>query len=290
MSTPIEQLELEISSNSAGAISGIDALTSSLKKLKNATKNGLGFSAVINDVKNANLDGVKTKLQGLVDTLSPLANLSKSNLSSFITPLKSLPKVFAELNKVDMVAFSAKIQEVATAIKPLADEMQKISNGFSAMPGKMQKLLKETNKIPSANKKAAGSFTDFYHKIKLGWQTLQKVANVVGEFVTKSMNYTENLNLFTVSLGKYSAEAQEYAESLEKTLGIDSSEWMKAQGVFMTLGKGFGVASDKAYLMSTNLTQLGYDLSSFFNISVEDSMQKLQSGLAGELEPLTLAA
>lgn len=38
--------------------------------------------------------------------------------------------------------------------------------------------------------------------------------------------------------------------------------------------------------MSKNLTQLGYDLSSFFNISVEDAMQKLQSGISGELEPL----
>lgn len=286
MSTTIEQLELEISQNSAGAISGIDALTSSLKKLKNATKNGLGFSAVINDVKNANLDGVKAKLEGLVDTLSPLANLTKSNLSSFITPLKSLPKVFAELNKVDMVAFGAKIKEVATAMKPLGDEMQKVANGFSAMPGKIQRLLKETNKIPTSNKKAASSFTDLYHKIKVGFNTVKKIADVIGDFVTKSMNYTENLNLFTVSLGEYAAKAQTYAESLEKKLGIDSSEWMRAQGVFMTLAKGFGVASDKSYLMSKNLTQLGYDLSSFFNISVEDAMQKLQAGLAGELEPL----
>ena len=38
--------------------------------------------------------------------------------------------------------------------------------------------------------------------------------------------------------------------------------------------------------MSKNLTQLGYDLSSFYNISVADSMQKVQSGVAGELEPL----
>ena len=54
----------------------------------------------------------------------------------------------------------------------------------------------------------------------------------------------------------------------------------------MTLATGFGVASDKAALMSKNLTQLGYDLSAFFNISVEDAMQKLQSGIAGEIEPL----
>lgn len=38
--------------------------------------------------------------------------------------------------------------------------------------------------------------------------------------------------------------------------------------------------------MSKNLTQLGYDLSSFFNISYEDAFQKLQSGISGELEPL----
>lgn len=54
----------------------------------------------------------------------------------------------------------------------------------------------------------------------------------------------------------------------------------------MTLLTGFGVAADKSALMSKNLTQLGYDLSSFFNISFADSMQKLQSGISGELEPL----
>ena len=54
--------------------------------------------------------------------------------------------------------------------------------------------------------------------------------------------------------------------------------------------EGFGVVGDRAYLMSKNLTQLGYDIASFYNISVEESMQKLKSGFAGELEPLALAA
>ena len=41
--------------------------------------------------------------------------------------------------------------------------------------------------------------------------------------------------------------------------------------------------------MSQNLTQLGYDLSSFFNIAVEGeggAMQKLQAAISGELEPI----
>jgi hypothetical protein len=38
--------------------------------------------------------------------------------------------------------------------------------------------------------------------------------------------------------------------------------------------------------MSKQLTQLGYDISSFRNIGVEEAMTKLRSGIAGELEPL----
>ena len=87
-------------------------------------------------------------------------------------------------------------------------------------------------------------------------------------------------------MGKYADEAQNYAEKVGDLMGIDPGEWMRNQGIFMTLATGFGVAGDRAYTMSQQLTQLGYDLSSFFNIGFEESMQKLQSGLSGELEPL----
>ena len=69
-------------------------------------------------------------------------------------------------------------------------------------------------------------------------------------------------------------------------MGINPGEWMRNQGVFMTITEGFGVASDRAYTMSKNLTQLTYDLASFFNISTADAFQKLESGISGELEPL----
>ena len=46
MSTEIESLELKITSNSASARKGIDALTQSLNKLRSATKGGAGLSVV----------------------------------------------------------------------------------------------------------------------------------------------------------------------------------------------------------------------------------------------------
>ena len=87
-------------------------------------------------------------------------------------------------------------------------------------------------------------------------------------------------------MGKYANEAKAYAEKVSELMGIDPAEWLKQQGTSMNLATGFGVAAEKAALMSKNLTQLGYDMASFFNMSIEDSMQKLQSAVAGELEPV----
>lgn len=115
---------------------------------------------------------------------------------------------------------------------------------------------------------------------------LKKVAQVISQWINESNKYQENLNLFTVAMGQYAKEAKKYAETVSASLGLDPAMWMRNQGIFMTLLTGFGNVEGAAYKMSKNLTQLGYDLSSLFNISVADAMQKLQSGIAGELEPL----
>ena len=277
-----------------GAKNKMVTLSAAISTLSNLPK--VNLSGVINPLTklpkalegltNSNMGTLFSKSQELVSALAPLSELSKSNLSGYITSLGKIPKVLAELNEVDMGAFATKMQEVATAMKPLADEMQKVSNGFSAMPTKIQNLIKETKKIPSANKKAASSFTDLYHEATLVINAIKRIGSTIYSMVEKSMDYTENMNLFNVSMGEYSTQASEYAEKVRNALGIDPSEWVRAQGIFMTMATGFGVAGDRAYTMSQNLTQLGYDLASFYNMDTETAMLKLKSGLAGELEPL----
>ena len=158
--------------------------------------------------------------------------------------------------------------------------------GLSAVTAEMEKMSKTSVKMSSSNKSSSASFTDMAAKVAAAGLAMKKVAKTIGSWITESNAYVENLNLFTVSMGEYAKEAQEYAEMVGEVMGIDPSAWMRNQGVFMTMSTGFGVVSDRAATMSQQLTQLGYDLSSFYNISVEDAMQKLQSGLAGELEPL----
>ena len=272
--------------------SSLDGLTKAVETLSKlggvriSSSIGNQINAISTALQGANFDGGAEKMQSLVTALEPLGQLGKSNLSSYATALKKLPETFAELNKIDMDAVTAKVQELATALKPLGDEMQKVANGFSAFPAKIQKLIASTNKLSASNNKASTSYINLYAKLKMAWTAVKGAANTISKWITLSSDYTETMNLFTVSMGRYAKAAYDYAQIVSDAMGIDPKEWMQHQGIFMTLTKGFGVAGDRADKMSQQLTQLGYDLSSFFNISVEDAMTKLESGIAGELEPL----
>ena len=153
---------------------------------------------------------------------------------------------------------------------------------------KLNGLADNIEGIGKKSQKSTSKVTAFGASIKnmLKSAAFIQTMRYLGNAVNKSMEYTENLNLFTVAMGEYADEARKYAEEVSQIMGIDPAEWMKAQGTFNILATGFGVAADKAAIMSKNLTQLGYDISSFYNINVQDAMLKLQSGLAGELEPL----
>lgn len=137
-----------------------------------------------------------------------------------------------------------------------------------------------------ANSGLNTAFTKIRAQISMTLLAVQQVGNVVSTWIKEASSYIENLNLFSVAMGNFSEEALEFANIASETLGLDPSIWIRNQGVFQTLLTGFGAVEDRAYKMSKNLTQLGYDISSFFNITVEESMQKLQSGISGELEPL----
>ena len=383
MSTTIEQLELEVQSSATSAVAQLDALASSLGKVKSATKGGVGLTAVarqlttlntaLNSISSTNADNLNKMAQGLqalsscgnlklspsvanqisnlgtavrslngadfsalnrlASALTPLSTIGKSNLNSFISQLQRLPQAVQALNGVDMGGLgtqitqlvsalaplsqmgknnltsfvtqlgkipalmqslktvnigelASQVQQLADAFAPLATQMQAISSGFAAFPARIQKLITSTNNLSKSNDKASTSYVNLAAKISIAVIAVKKAASVLAGFINKSNQYVEDLNLFTASMGEYAGQAQEFAERVSNLMGIDPAEWMRNQGVFMTITKGFGVASDRAYTMSQNLTQLGYDIASLYNISYSDSFQKLQSGISGELEPL----
>ena len=282
--------------NSGDASQKITRLTNALTALSQV-ENVKISSSIANQLTaiNTALAGLKwtdgDKLTSLANGLRPLSELGKANMTTFINQLSKLPKVIEDLEAADIDKFTQQMTALAAAMKPFADEMQKVSNGFSAFPSKIQKLITSTEKYNASARKATsttGQFTSGLKALNVAAVAIafRKIGHFIAQAVTESNKYQEDLNLFTVALGQYAAEAQNYAEKVSDVMGIDPAQWLRNQGVFNTLLTGFGDTAERAQLMSQNLTQLGYDISSFFNISIEDAMQKLQSGISGELEPL----
>ena len=161
-----------------------------------------------------------------------------------------------------------------------------VTKNVTSLNTAVKTLSGNTNNLANNQNKVAKSSINLGVKLASAYLSIKKIGKTITNLITKSTEYIENENLFGVSMGQYAGEMKAYADAVSDAMGIDTSDWMRAQGVFMTISTGFGIASDRAATMSKNLTQLGYDISSFYNISVEDAMDKLKSGLAGELEPL----
>nr|DAP32351.1 MAG TPA: minor tail protein [Caudoviricetes sp.] len=291
----ISQIKNAVNNMNTGDFANkMNRISSSLSNLKSQT-DSLKISASIGkqlaaiNLAITNLpDTPGEKLRNLASGLQPLSELGRSNMTSFINQLKKLPEVITDLEKADIDKFTRQMKDLASAMKPFADEMNKVASGFSAFPSRIQRLITSTEQYNGTVRRATTSTNAWNSALKaISFVAIYRAAaKLLGIAIAKSSQYTEDLNLFTVSMGEYAEEAYNYAQKVSEVMGIDPAEWMRNQGVFNTIISGFGVAGDKAAFMSKNLTQLGYDLASFYNLDFASAMQKVQSGIAGELEPM----
>lgn len=280
--------------NTGDFASKMNRISDTLSNLKSKTEGLKISSSIANQLTDitAALDNLKwtdgDKLSALADGLRPLSEIGKANLTTFINQLGKLPEVIEDLEKADIDKFTQQMKDLASAMKPFADEMNKVSSGFSAFPSRIQRLITSTEQYNGTVRRATTSTNAWSSALKgLSFAVVYRAATkLISNAILKASDYQETLAMFQVSMGEYAEEAYNYAQRVNKVMGINPAEWMKNQGVFQSIITGFGVAGDKAAIMSKNLTQLGYDLSAFYNLSFEETMQKVRSGISGELEPL----
>ena len=185
------------------------------------------------------------------------------------------------------------LERLKAALGPLANTNIKVSNSFNQTTNNVTKTTTATNKYRNSADRASQVTRTFTQRLAQKISTTRVLVSVFrglartfSEWFKSSNEYIETLNLFNVTMGEGAAEAREYAESVSAAMGIDPAEWMQNQGVFKNLTAGFGVATDKADVMSKNLTQLSYDMASFFNTDVETAFDKLSSAMSGQVKGL----
>lgn len=163
-------------------------------------------------------------------------------------------------NNVDMGQINWTVKATADQA---SDSVKKLSNNVSGL----SKVLKLVN------------FTAFIASCK-------RIGTTIYGLVNQTSQYIQKMNQFKSIMGDSAKEAQGFIDKAERILGLDPEQMMGSLSSFQTLTKGFGIASDEAYKMSKNLTQLAADMSSFTGESMDLALQRLKSGISGEIEPM----
>ena len=247
------------------------------------------------DLKGIDLSGLKGKMNSLQSGLSPLSKVDASGLRSVSSALNSIAKIPDFSSKLDSKTlddFATSCKKITNALDPLASKIETVGNSFAKLPSNIKKVIAATDGATKASSKSAKSYLSLSNQLNGFMRNMAKlvslkaIATYLGNAAEKFNSYYEAANLFGVSMKGLTGEASTFINKMETLLGIDPTEAMNNMATIQGLTTSFGMANDKAYVLSKNLTQLGYDLASLKNIPVAESFTKIQAAISGELEPI----
>ena len=247
------------------------------------------------NLKDIDLSGLKSKMNSLQNGLSPLSKVDASSLRSVSSALNSIAKIPDFSSKLDSKTlndFATSCKKITDALDPLASKIETVGNSFAKLPTNIQKVIAATDGATKSSSKSAKSYLSLSNQLNgfirsaAKLVSLKAIATYLGNAAEKFNSYYEAANLFGVSMKGLTGEANTFINKMETLLGIDPTEAMNNMATIQSLTTSFGLASDKAYVLSKNLTQLGYDLASLKNIPVAESFTKIQAAISGELEPI----
>lgn len=291
---------------SAG-MSGLDKITSFLNGLSNVnpTASAKSINTVVNAIKKipaavSGLNGVdfysmSGSITQLTNALAPLSILDASNLKalgSAFNAIGKVPDLTDKLKATDLDSFASSCQKISTALTPLASQLDKVGNAFAKLPPQLSKVVTQANRVTAANEKQRKSYLSLSNQMNGFMRNMAKlvslkaIAEYLGNAVAKFNDFYEATDLFHNAMGNLSGEADTLISKMQGLLGVDPTKAMTYMATIQSLGTSFGLTSDKAYILSKNLTQLAYDEGSYWNKGVAETFTAMSSAISGEIEPI----
>ncbi len=292
---------------SSAGMSGLDKITSFLNGISNVntTASTKSINTVVNAIKKiptavSGLNGVdfysmSGSITQLTNALAPLSILDASNLKalgSAFNAIGKVPDLTDKLKATDLDSFASSCQKISAALTPLASQLDKVGNAFAKLPSQLSKVVTQANRVTAANERQKKSYLSLSNQLN-GFMlsakklvSLKAIAEYLGKAVAKFNDFYEATDLFHNAMGNLSGEADTLISKMQGLLGVDPTKAMTYIATIQSLGTSFGLTSDRAYVLSKNLTQLAYDEGSYWNKDVAETFTAMSSAISGEIEPI----
>ena len=293
MGVTIDNLQIEIQSSSTNAAQGIDALATSLEKLK---KNG-AFKTVttnLNHLSGAlnglpNVHKASNSLRTLANSIEKLKEVG--TVSSLTNSLKKLPAALQSIANMDLEKVAPQIQKIADVVAPLSAIK---AGGFGSMVNGMKNLGKVTaslddetiakfaEKVDLLNQKL-GPLSDKMTTIKAGFNAINSNARKAASGVEKlddeinasALNWSSFIEIIRTAVGAIQNMVQQFSNLIAQAI-----EW---DGISARFGRGFAGQASETYAWIQRLNdEMGINIQEFMQYSSVYSTMLTGFGVAAE--------
>lgn len=178
------------------------------------------------------------------------------------------------------------IRQEEDALKSKNQALKTSSRSHSSLSAVLTRLSNsfryETNHL--------GLFSDSLHRTAAGANalknvlsrlTLVQIGRWLAQAIKYSIDYVENLNLFTVAMGDAVDEGMKFVNTMSEIYGMDPSNLYRYTGYFYQLTDAIGMTSGASSVLSLSLTKAANDIASLFNVNIESVVDDLASGMQG---------
>lgn len=123
-------------------------------------------------------------------------------------------------------------------------------------------------------------------QVAIGVLATSAVVKFTAGLVSAASDNVEAQNKVNEVFKESAAEINAFAETSAESVGLAESSTQEFAATFGNLFTALGLGTEQAAGLSEELLTLGADLASFNNIPVEDALNRLRSGLVGQIRPL----
>lgn len=278
MGVTIDNLQIEIKSSSTNAAQGIDALASSLEKLK---KNG-SFKTVSNNLNNLsqslnglnNVHGASNALRTLANSIEKLKSVG--SISSISNSLAKLPNALKSVSNINLDKTRSQLEGVADAVSPLSNIK---AGGLGTMVNSLSKIGKVTESLDSETikkfsarieelNKALGPLSQKMESIKTGFKAINSnaktAASGVDDFNDKvdasALNMSSFIEIGRAVIETLQAVIRKFSEFVDQAIQWD--------GISSRFGRGFGDKAQETYEWIQRLNEeMGINIQQFMQYS-----------------------
>ena len=194
---------------------------------------------------------------------------------------------------VIVVALGLLIKVVSKVVSVIIKALQQIAKALTPVVKLMSQFIAKVLEI-SAKVTVGTIFAPVISAFKsLGEAVKQTTSNIaeftagfmsgasLAEATKNAINMIEVQNLFNVAMKDNIATGNEFINTLSEMFGLDPTNLQQMTGMFYEMGAAVDLSNDAATKLAMNMTKLSLNVSSLFNVDIEQVSENLISGLRG---------